>query len=114
MPQKQLDYHLPRSDLGRQPPQTLLVLVGRCAERELVAKLLGHPLLQANGCLKVHAGRPLGQAQCRSQLVLWQGLHTYQQTATITLAAGPPFHVAGDLFPASQVEVTNAEIGSIG
>lgn len=56
MPEKELDSHLPRSDLRSQTPPTVLVFVSGRSESELVAKVLGDPLLQADGGLEVKTG----------------------------------------------------------
>ena len=114
VPEKELHDHLSRSDLGRQPAKTMLVFVGGRSEGELIAEVVGHPLFQADGCLEVKAGWRMNEAQRIAQLVLGQTLHSDEETATITFAAGPAFDVAGDLFPASQVEIADAKVCPVG
>jgi hypothetical protein len=45
---------------------------------------------------------------------LGQTLHSDEETAAITFAAGPAFDVAGDLFPGSQVEIADAKVCPVG
>jgi hypothetical protein len=49
-----------------------------------------------------------------TQIILWQTLHANQQPATATSAARPSFNFPVDLFPSTQVEVSNTEISPIG
>jgi hypothetical protein len=86
MPKKKLDRHLPRSNLGGETLQTMLVLVRGCAVRELVAEVLGHPLLQAGGSLKVKIGRKMGQTQSFAELILRKPLHSNEEPTAIAFS----------------------------
>jgi hypothetical protein len=101
-------------NLRREPAKTLLVFIGGRSEGELIAEVVGHPLFQADGCLEVHTSWTGKHAQCFAQLILGQALHSDEETATITFAAGPAFYVARDLFPASEVEIADAKVCPIG
>ena len=114
VPQEQLDGQLPGPDLGRQPAQRGLVLVGGRADHQLPAELLGQLLLEAEGRLVVHRLGIVGQAQRAAQLVLGQPLHAHQQPTGVAWAARPGLHQGRQLAPAAQVEVAHAEIGARG
>jgi hypothetical protein len=114
MPEKEFDDHLSVPNLRREAAKALLVFVGGRAEGELIAEVVGHPFFQADGRLEVHARRLVNEAQRFAELILGQALHSDKEAATITFTAGPAFYVAGDLFPASQVEVSDAKVCPIG
>jgi hypothetical protein len=45
---------------------------------------------------------------------LWRALHADKQTTAVAVTARPLFDIRIELFPAPQIEVTNAEIGPFG
>jgi hypothetical protein len=111
---KEFDNHFFGPNLGCESAQTVLVLIGRGAVCELIAKLFGHSFLEASRGLVVKAVRRLGKAQRVAELVLRKALHPDQDTAAVSFSARPAFDIAGDLFPSAKVEVTHAEVSSLG
>ena len=104
---------LPDFELGREPAKAGLVLVGGRAERELRAKLLGEPALEADDGLIADLVFLRQEAVGLAQFVLRQPLHSNEQAALVARAARPVFDEAINRFPAAQIEVADAEVGSL-
>src|ERR1019366_6999123 len=56
----------------------------------------------------------MNEAQSFTEFILGEALHSDEETATVAVSAGPALDVAGDLFPAAQVEVADAKVRSFG
>ncbi len=107
---EQFDDDFLRLDLTGQASQALFILIGRCADAELVAELLRQRLLQTERRSVVHASRCCSEAQGGAKVFRRERLHADQQAAAVAVAAGPFLHVIMELTPPAKVEIADAEI----
>jgi len=111
--EEELHDHLAGLELGRQAAETGFIVIGRGAESELGAKLFGETALQADDGLLADLVLLGEEAVGEPQLVLGEPLHADEQAALGPGAARPLFDEAVNGFPAAQIEVTDAEIGTV-
>jgi len=100
--------------LIRQAAQPRLVLGGRHTNHEMFSEFAGQLPLQAKSSLIVDDLIMFDDAQRFPQVLGGEPLHPDEETAAMTGAAGPPVNFLVDLLPAAEVEVTDAEIRTIG
>lgn len=110
VPEMELHDDLARLELRGQSAQARLVVVGRSANRELRAELLGQPSLQANDGLIADLLFLRQETVGFAEFVLRQSLHPDQQAALLPRSARPFFNQCINGFPAAQIEVADAEI----
>jgi len=85
-------------------------------ERQLIAELLHHPFLQPQSGLLIDRGAVIAlaaEAQSPPQLIFGKLLHAHEHAGLAPSAAGPDIHKTVNALPATQVEVSNAEVGPL-
>ena len=90
MSEEELDDNLAVFELFDQPLQCRLVVVRRCADYQLVAKLLGQTLLQTERPLVVD-GPGVQHTERISQLVVRKSLHADEDAGLLAIS-GPRFN----------------------
>ncbi len=101
-------------ELTRKLPECGLVLAGGESVRELPPELSRQILFEAQGTSVVQALGVRTSTEPFAQFRFRQLLHPDQQAAAVSRRALPCLHVVGQVFPATQVEVTHAEVGTEG
>ena len=110
---EKFDHDLSRLELGAEAAKTGFVFVGRCAESELSTEVLREPPLQPDHNLVADLILRWLEAVGLPKLVFRQALHADKKAALAPFFARPLFDQGIDCLPSAQVEVTDAEIGSI-
>lgn len=111
MAEEELHHYLARLDLRAQTPESGLVGIGRRAEHQLLAELLGHPLLEAkNGLLVDPFFARMKKAQRGAKLFLGMRLHPDKQSATTFLRARPRLDQRIEELPAAKIEIADAKV----
>lgn len=110
----QFDDDLLRPQVPTQLPECGLVVVVRRADEQLLPEFLGGAFLHAQRRRIIEQPLVAREAAVFAQFVHRQPLHPDEHAAARAGTARPRFYTIRDLPPATQVEVSHAEIGSIG
>src|SRR5437867_12718288 len=113
MLKEEFDNDLFGFNLCSEPTQTDLICVRRHPKRELLPEFLGKLSSQSDRSLVVKLIVRLHQTYRVAQFVLWKTLHPDEEPATVPFTAAPSLDVRIDLFPTSQIEVPDTEVGSV-
>ena len=110
---EELDDDLFGLDLGGQAPKAPFIRIGRCADAELIAELLGQCFLHPERRGVVHAGMAFGQAHGGAEVFFRKRLHADQQSAAVAFAAGPPLDVIMEFPPSAKIEITDTKVRTV-
>jgi hypothetical protein len=99
VPEEKFYHHLTAFELVGKAAESDLVGVGRHAQHQLVAKILGEFFLQAKGGLVVQLAAILRNAQGLSKFILRGALHAHEQAALFARLARPAVNKIVDGFP---------------
>jgi len=112
--QVNLDDQLPGPELAGELTQDGLILVGEHAEGQLIAEVLGYLSLFADGGLVIEGLAVISGAEGATQFVGGADVHADQEPAASMLPSGPLVDMSGQVPPAAQVEVPDAEVRALG
>lgn len=112
--QEELHDDLPCAELTSQPPKPGFVGICGRSYSQLVSEFLSESLAKADCRLKIDTVLTGTEAQRYPQVISGQPLHSNQNSAATSFAAGPPIHQVIDQSPTPQVEIADTKVPPVG
>jgi len=113
MSEEQLDDYFAGLDLRGQPAQTGFVIVSGHTKGQLFPELLGQPAFEAKRDLIVEFVSGLDHAHGGAKFISGQSLHPDQETTRMPITAGPRLDLVVQLFPSTEIEVSDTKVTTI-